>query len=290
MNRRQILLGGIGGLWGVAAEAGAQPAQAVTPSVSQQSVASHGFITLRPRSSDGQRRYCIEVAVPRRPAPATGFASLWLCDGNAAFMALKPGDLEAAPGLVVVALGYETEKRFDLVARNYDYTPAINGPLTVDEMTPANRAGGAETFTDLIETTIWPALAADIPLDRQRRALWGHSLGGLFTLHTRFRHPGLFRSYIAASPSLWWYEGRDFADPPLPPPGPCHVCLIAGGAEVNRRVIAGRRMPTPEETVAAVQAMGARLDAETRILPGLDHGPVFEVSLPLALSFACQTL
>ena len=29
-------------------------------------------------------------------APATGFASLWLCDGNAAFMALKPGDLEAA--------------------------------------------------------------------------------------------------------------------------------------------------------------------------------------------------
>lgn len=290
MNRRRILLGGIGGLWGVAGRVGAQPAQVATPSLAQQPVASHTFTTLRLNSADGLRRYRIEVAIPRRPAPATGFPSLFLCDGNAAFMALKPADLEAAPGLAVIAMGYDTTGRFDFVSRNYDYTPAVNGPDTVDEMTPANRAGGAEAFTALIRDTLLPMLAAEIPLDPARRALWGHSLGGLFVLHTRFRHPDLFRTYIAASPSLWWYGGRAFTDPPLPPPSPRHVLLIAGDAEVNRRVIAGRPMPTPEETVAALKAMAGRLGAKTLILPGLNHGPVFTASLPLAVQFATKTL
>jgi predicted alpha/beta superfamily hydrolase len=290
MNRRQILLGGIGGLWGVTGQVGAQPAQTVTPSLAQQPVASHTFTSLRFSSADSLRHYRVEVAIPHRPAPASGFPSLFLCDGNAAFMALKPADLEAAPELVVVAMGYDTSERFDLVSRNYDYTPAINGPDTVDEMTPANRAGGAEAFTALIHDTLLPMLAAEIPLDPARRALWGHSLGGLFVLHTRFRHPDMFRSYTAASPSLWWYEARAFTDPPLPPLSPCHVLLIAGGAEVNRRVIAGRAMPPPGETVAALKAMGERLGAETLILPGLNHGPVFTASLPLAVQFATKTL
>ncbi|KAL4969815.1 alpha/beta hydrolase [Aspergillus stella-maris] len=39
-----------------------------------------------------------------------------------------------------------------------------------------------------------------------RRALFGHSYGGLFVLHTLFTRPAAFNVYLAASPSIWWNE------------------------------------------------------------------------------------
>jgi uncharacterized protein len=36
------------------------------------------------------------------------------------------------------------------------------------------------------------------------RMLIGHSFGGLMAINTLINHPGLFNSYIAIDPSLWW--------------------------------------------------------------------------------------
>ena len=36
----------------------------------------------------------------------------------------------------------------------------------------------------------------------------GYSLGGLFTLHVKFRHPEAYQTYVAGSPSIWW-NGRE---------------------------------------------------------------------------------
>ena len=41
----------------------------------------------------------------------------------------------------------------------------------------------------------------------QRKVLFGHSFGGLFTLYSLFTQPGVFDTYVAASPSLWFNDG-----------------------------------------------------------------------------------
>jgi hypothetical protein len=40
------------------------------------------------------------------------------------------------------------------------------------------------------------------------RVLIGHSFGGLFATHAMLTRPGVFKGYIAISPSLWWDGGR----------------------------------------------------------------------------------
>lgn len=40
------------------------------------------------------------------------------------------------------------------------------------------------------------------------RVLFGHSLGGLFALNVLRASPGVFDSYIASSPALWWEDGE----------------------------------------------------------------------------------
>ena len=39
------------------------------------------------------------------------------------------------------------------------------------------------------------------------RSIAGYSFGGLFALYTLFTRPGLFRRYLACSPSVWWGGG-----------------------------------------------------------------------------------
>lgn len=52
-----------------------------------------------------------------------------------------------------------------------------------------------------------PAVKARFPQAKvTRQALYGHSYGGLFALHTLFTRPGLFDCYIASSPSIWWND------------------------------------------------------------------------------------
>ncbi len=41
-------------------------------------------------------------------------------------------------------------------------------------------------------------------VDANRRTLAGYSLGGLLTLQALFKRPGLFRTYVASSPSIWY--------------------------------------------------------------------------------------
>ena len=49
-------------------------------------------------------------------------------------------------------------------------------------------------------------------IDPDRQALLGHSYGGLFGAYVLFNHPGSFRHYLLASPSLWWNGQRVLQD------------------------------------------------------------------------------
>ena len=66
--------------------------------------------------------------------------------------------------------------------------------------------GGAEEFHRFLVEELRPAIARSNPIDQDRQTLFGYSLAGLFTLHVLFNHPRAYRSFAAASPSIWWND------------------------------------------------------------------------------------
>ena len=64
-------------------------------------------------------------------------------------------------------------------------------------------SGGADKFIKFIETELIPEIEKRYRV-HPYRILAGHSLGGLFTIHTMTSRPELFNSYVAVSPALQW--------------------------------------------------------------------------------------
>lgn len=68
--------------------------------------------------------------------------------------------------------------------------------------------GEADKFLDFIEqdvvTNVQETLFPQAPLRTGRKALFGHSYGGIFALNAFFTRPTLFDTFIAASPTIWW--------------------------------------------------------------------------------------
>jgi uncharacterized protein len=56
----------------------------------------------------------------------------------------------------------------------------------------------------VLETEIKPKVAATIRVNAAEQALFGHSIAGLAVLRALFTEPTAFRTFIAASPSIWW--------------------------------------------------------------------------------------
>jgi predicted alpha/beta superfamily hydrolase len=243
-------------------------------------------------------RYRVSTLRPAAPPPADGYPVLFLLDGNAAEQDLVKTEALATPegrSLALVTVGYDTDQRFDVAARAYDYTPAlVPGANERDPLDATRRNGGADGFLAFIQATILPAVERQIPVNRRRLGLWGHSYGGLFVLHA-LQHADTFRCHIAASPSLWWRDGylfkhRDAFRERLA--GRRFGLLITrGSAETTRRpgndeprALARWRQTSSappnaaEEFAGSLQSLpGARIAYLE--LPGLSHGEAFAASL-----------
>ncbi|ALJ15888.1 alpha/beta hydrolase [Sphingopyxis macrogoltabida] len=170
------------------------------------------------RSGLNGRDYCVQIAFPAGAPPEGGYPVLYVVDGDMHFPAfvstarIRSHTLELEPA-VVVGIGYP-ESRSDLLAclqrRNADLTPTQAsseeqagisrqlGGLAVD------RFGEADIFLDIIETEIKPRVSELVPVAAGRDILFGHSLGGMFTLHALFTRPAMFSTFLALSPSIWW--------------------------------------------------------------------------------------
>jgi uncharacterized protein len=153
--------------------------------------------------------------VPPGEAPAEGWPLLAMTDGNACFgtavdalraQAPYPKGTNVGWG-VIAALGYPTDEAYDPLRRSWDLSPPPG--TTYPPFTPGGpevRTGGADDFRDFIESRVLPFIAMRAPVDPTRRALFGHSFGGLFALHTLFTRPALFQTVIAASPTIYWED------------------------------------------------------------------------------------
>lgn len=165
-------------------------------------------------ASQSGREYRVFISVPASPPPDKGYPVLYALDGNANFASLTetmrlfsrpPHGIDPA---VIVSIGYDSSEPIVTKERFYDYTDKADPTVlpTRPDGSAWPETGGRELFLAFIEKDLKPAVKRRYAIDRERQALLGHSLGGLFVLHVLFTKPQLFSSYIAGSPSIWWND------------------------------------------------------------------------------------
>lgn len=91
--------------------------------------------------------------------------------------------------------------------RTRDLTPVKSSNKNAGGQLQFPTSGGADNFLKFIETELIPQIEKDYRV-HPYRILAGHSLGGLFAIHTMISKPGVFNSFIAVSPSLQWENGE----------------------------------------------------------------------------------
>lgn len=156
--------------------------------------------------------YRIMVYKPDVPAPETGFPVIYMLDANSAFgsmaetVRLRTRGPHMLEPTVVVGIGYDTNQPFETNRRFYDYTVYADKTELPDRKDGSEwpTTGGADLFLTFIEEELKPLIEQEISIDRNRQTLFGHSLGGLFTLYTMFTKRQAFQVYAAGSPSIWW--------------------------------------------------------------------------------------
>ena len=283
------------------------PLQRVGQTVADQPSQHYRFERFTVSSADGSRTWRVDVAMPRAAAqPERGFASFWMLDGNGALIEFDErllGELAARPDpQVLVFVGYDNDLRIDSPARTRDY-PFVSDTREGAQGAAEQVGGGADAFLEAIERQIQPELARRVALDPDRRTLWGHSLGGLFVLHALYTRTGLFQTFAAGSPSLWWGNGAMLRGPERRfathnAGRPVQVLLSLGGGE-RARDTSNRDMSNPRvlehlrrvsaAPPDAVEGLAGRLravpgvDVHYREFDGLTHGPMFRASLMDAL-------
>jgi uncharacterized protein len=91
--------------------------------------------------------------------------------------------------------------------RTRDLTPAKSTNKNAAGQLQFPTSGGADNFLKFIETELMPQIEKQYRV-QPYRIFAGHSLGGLFAIHSMISKPGLFNSYVAVSPSLQWENGE----------------------------------------------------------------------------------
>lgn len=146
------------------------------------------------------------LQMPESPPPAEGYPALVVLDGNAIFplaaqwsrlQQTRPAYVRGEPS-IIIGIGHPGDALFDPVNRRRDYTPPAPGVQAPE--------GGADHLLEFLDTVLLADWAKRLPLNRNKLGLFGHSLSGLFVLHTLFTRPTLFTDYYAASPSIWWND------------------------------------------------------------------------------------
>ena len=75
-------------------------------------------------------------------------------------------------------------------------------PVHVDD---PSISGGADKFIAFLKDELVPYINKKYPTDGNN-SLYGHSYGGMFVIYTLLKEPGLFQTYYATDPSVWWND------------------------------------------------------------------------------------
>lgn len=166
--------------------------------------------------------YTLQVYVPRVEVPMKCFGVIYVLDGQNYFdFAKQTVDLQYknAPKTnvhpaIIVSINHQKE---DFRARRFqDFTAKANSyvfPPRMQRRDPKT-VGGANEFHEFITKEVKAYISANYSINPNKETIYGHSLGGYYTLWTLFNHPETFANYISISPSIWWndYEMWAMAD------------------------------------------------------------------------------
>lgn len=294
-------------------------------------------------SKSNGREYSISIAMPTTPPPEQGYAVLYVLDGNSYFASAAEAVRANgnAPGVIVVGIGYPDTPSFIKgvldrhgpvppgwaglpafhaavsLQRMYDLSlPATEAELTSQSiagvMAPkASDVGGVDEFLQVVVNEVKPRVALLAKVDPNNQVLFGHSLGGLAVLRALFTRAADFRTFLAASPSIWW-NGKsvlsgepafsaDVASGRVQP----RILITVGGKEEDVPVLPSEMQayrPRIEAMVEASRMVGNACDLSARlaklkgsgafkvedcaIFPKQDHGISVWPALGRGISFA----
>ncbi|CAM1507630.1 Fc.00g072710.m01.CDS01 [Cosmosporella sp. VM-42] len=276
--------------------------------------------------------YLVQVAWPLcwgedRIPPENEVASTFTCDfsylvdGNAYFFTAvdiaRRLEFTNDTRTVVVGVGYPPSKYVYDFRRGPDLTPATADgkyemPLDDDGNPRADIIfGEASEFLDFIQNDVMSyvqgTLFPQTSLHTGRKALFGHSYGGIFTLNAMFTRPTLFNTFIAGSPIIWWnneslvteqeaaFRGREHPVDPSPSLlitwGDGKQDLIQQPGESEEAFRKRKDCAEDEKMRGSANRMVARLEKCSSVrsihkqeFQGEDHGSAAVVGLQLGLS------
>ena len=70
------------------------------------------------------------------------------------------------------------------------------------------KVGGGEAFREFLIGVLMPKIYETYDVDQENAVLFGHSLGGLFSLETMLEEPDSFGHILALSPSIWFADSQ----------------------------------------------------------------------------------
>ena len=178
------------------------------------------------RSSAVDQEYRISVALPYSyPANRKkSYSTVYVLDANLYFGLVTETTrvmylCETFPETIIVGIGYPVDKALAeaykrvVALRARDLTPVVDPDAERRNEARAGipvTTGGAERFLAFIEAELIPMIESEYRSNPADRIVVGHSFGGLFVLYALFHRTALFRSYLAASPSLDYGDGITF--------------------------------------------------------------------------------
>lgn len=177
-------------------------------------------------------------------------------------------DFVHVAGLVQVLVSNGGMRPFLLVGiENTERRRDTTGPTSSPEdLKIAPRVGGSAAFRRFIKDELMPAVAARYAITGEA-ALIGESLAGLFVIETLRLDPGLFSTYIAIDPSLWWNSGAIVAPEGWRAPASgtravfiassnepdiARLCTQLAGTLSRTAGVSVRCVPFPEESHATI--------------------------------------
>jgi predicted alpha/beta superfamily hydrolase len=97
------------------------------------------------------------------------------------------------PEIILVGIAYETDDWQKGNTRGTDYTAPATG---------REHYGGADKFQEMLNDELFPLIEKTYPSDKNKRIIFGQSLGGQFVLYNAMFYPDNFYGHIASNPAI----------------------------------------------------------------------------------------
>ncbi len=236
-------------------------------------------------SSTTGRKYVLKVQFPRGYATSEArYPVLYVMDGETNFggvgyIVQRLIKDRIIPKILVVGVAYGTDYDTFYHQRCRDLTPTFNGDFKPGGAPEPVQSGEAKEFSRLLEEEVFPFIEGKYRVEAGDRALYGHSLGGLYGFYVLLNRPGMFDRYLLLSPSLWWDCKAIFQDLDrnVPYGGEKRLYVATGEFENHQHHCANQSMVDHQlEMVEALQHReSGQLVIESKILEGETHRTIF---------------